>query len=144
MSTPAERVDQVERARQRWNAGDLPGYLELYAEDLRFHGVEPDPMDKPSVAGFYQQLWSALGAPGRPSPQLDFHEQLVDGDLYSCRFAVSGEHRGDFMGVPATGRPYGFQGITIMRFRGDQVVERWTAADFLGLMVQLGAVPAPA
>jgi predicted ester cyclase len=48
------------------------------------------------------------------------------------------------MGVPATGRPYVFEGITIMRFRGDQVVERWTTADFLGLLVQLGAVPAPA
>ncbi len=141
MTTPVERVEQ---ARQRWNDGDLPGYLELYADDLRFHGVGPAPMDKPSVAGFYEQLWSAMGAPGRPNPQLDFHERLVDGDLYSCRFAVSGEHRGDFMGVPATGRPYVLEGITIMRFRGDQVVERWTTADFLGVMVQLGAVAAPA
>jgi len=141
MTALAERVEQ---ARQRWNAGDLPGYLQLYAEDLRFHGVEPEPMDKASVAGFYRDLWSALGAPGRPNPQLDFHEHLVDGDLYSCRVALSGEHRGDFMGVPATGRPYVLTGITIMRFRGDQVVERWTSADFLGLMVQLGAVPARA
>jgi hypothetical protein len=136
--------ERVEQARQRWNAGDLPGYLEVYAEDLRFHGVEPDPMDKPTVTAFYQQFWSALGAPGRPNPELHFHEHLVDGDLYSCRFTVSGEHRGTFMGVPATGRPYVFEGITIMRFRGDQVVERWTTADFLGLMVQLGAIPAPA
>ena len=141
MTTPAERA---ERARQLWNAGDLPGYVQVYAEDLRFHGVEPDPMDKPSAIGFYQLFWAALGAPGRPNPQLDFYETLVDGDLYSCRFAVSGEHRGDFMGVAATGRPYVLEGMTIMRFRGDQVVERWTTADFLGLMVQLGAVPAPA
>ena len=141
MTTPAELV---ERARQRWNAGDLAGYLEVYAEDLRFHGLEPDPMDKPSVAGFYQQFWSALGLPGRPNPQLDFHEHLVDGDLFSCRFTVSGEDRGDFMGVPASGRAYVLEGITIMRFGGDRVVERWTTADFLGLMVQLGAVPAPA
>ena len=137
-------TDAVERARQQWNAGDLPGYLQLYAEDLRFHGVQPDPMDKASVTGFYQGFWSAMGAPQRPSPQLDFHEHLVDGDLFSCRFTVSGEHRGDFMGVPATGRPYLLEGITIMRFGGDQVVERWTTSDFLGLMVQLGAVPAPA
>jgi ketosteroid isomerase-like protein len=141
MTTPAERA---ERARLAWNAGDLPGYLRLYAEDLRFHGVQPDPMDKPSVAAFYQQFWSALGAPGRPNPELRFHEHLLDGDLFSCRFTVSGEHRGDFMGVPATGRPYRLEGITIMRFRGDQVVERWTTADFLGVMVQLGVVPAPA
>ena len=141
MTTPAERA---ERARQLWNAGDLPGYVQVYADDLRFHGLDPDPMDKPSVIGFYQQLWSALGAPGRPNPHLDFYETLADGDLYSCRFTVTGEHRGDFLGVPATGRRYELPGITMMRFRGDQVVERWTAADFLGLMVQLGAVPAPA
>ena len=102
MATPAERVEQ---ARQRWNAGDLPGYLAVYAEDIRYHGVEPEPMDKPTVAG---------------------------------------EHRGDFRGVPATGRPYVLEGITIMRFRDGQVVERWASADFLGLMVQLVAVPAPA
>ncbi|MEX5721166.1 ester cyclase [Geodermatophilus maliterrae] len=137
-------ADLVERAQQRWNAGDLSGYLELYAEDLQFHGLQPDPMDKASVAAFYEQFWSALGAPGRPNPQLDFHQHLADGDLFSCRFVAAGEHRGDFMGVPATGRPYALEGITIMRFRGDQVVERWTTVDFLGLMVQLGAVPAPA
>jgi ketosteroid isomerase-like protein len=141
MTTLAERV---ERARQQWNAGDLPGYLQLYAEDLRFHGLEPDPMDKASVAGFYAQFWSAMGAPERLNPQMDFHERLVDGDLYGCRFTVSGEHRGDFMGVAATGRHYVLEGMTLMRFRGDHVVERWTSADFLGLMVQLGAVPAPA
>ena len=141
MTTSAERVEQ---ALQQWNAGDLPGYLQLYADDLAFHGMEPDPMDKPGLAGFYQQFWAAMAAPGRQGPQLDFHEQLVDGDLYGCRFTVSGEHRGDFMGVPATGRPYALHGMTLMRFRGDRVVERWTSADFLGLMVQLGAVPAPA
>ena len=66
MIAPAERV---ERARQRWNAGDLPGYLQLYAEDLRFHGVAPDPMDKASVTGFYRRFRTALGAPGRRNPQ---------------------------------------------------------------------------
>jgi predicted ester cyclase len=140
MTTPA---DLVERARQRWNAGDLPGYFEVHADDLRYHGLQPDPMDKASVAAFYEQLWSALGAPGRLNPQFDSHERLADGDLFSCRFVVTGEYRGDFMGVPATGRACVLQGIAIMRFRGEHVVERWTAADFLGLMVQLGAVPAP-
>jgi steroid delta-isomerase-like uncharacterized protein len=141
MTTPAALV---ERARQRWNAGDLPGYLELYAEDLRFHGLEPHPMGKAAVAAFYEQFWSALGTPGRPSPHLEFSQQLTDGDMFACRFVATGEHRGDFRGIPATGRPYEFGGVTIMRFRDGQVVERWTTADFLGLMVQLGAIPAPA
>lgn len=42
----------VERARDCWNAGDLSGYLSLYAEDVRLHGFAPEPMDKASVTGF--------------------------------------------------------------------------------------------
>ena len=138
-----DRADLVEQARARWNAGDLPGYLDLYDDEIRLHGIAPEPLDKQAVTGFYDVLWTSLAASGRAGPQLDFHEVLVDGDLYCCRFTMSGTHRGDFMGVPATRRAYALAGITILRFRGNRVVERWTSADFLGLLVQLGAVPAP-
>ena len=47
------------------------------------------------------------------------------------------------MGVPATGHEIVLPGITILRFGGDRVIERWSQADMLGLLVQLGAVPAP-
>ena len=33
-------------AVERWNAGDLDGYLRLYAEDVRLHGDTPDAMDE--------------------------------------------------------------------------------------------------
>jgi predicted ester cyclase len=56
---------------------------------------------------------------------------------------MSGTHQGDFMGVPATGHEIVLPGITILRFGGDRVIERWSQADMLGLLVQLGAVPAP-
>lgn len=138
-----DHADLVEQARLRWNAGDLPGYLDLYDDDIRLHGITAEPLDKQAVRSFYEMLWSTLPAPDRAGPQLDFHEVLVDGDRYCCRFTMSGTHQGDFMGVPATGRSYSLPGITILRFRGDRVVERWTSADFLGLMVQLGAIPAP-
>lgn len=88
-------------------------------------------------------IWSALAAPGKPNPELVFHEVMVDGDLYCCRFTMTGEHQGEFMGVPATGSPYRLEGITIMRFAGERVVERWSSADFLGLMTQIGALPPP-
>jgi predicted ester cyclase len=48
------------------------------------------------------------------------------------------------MGVPATGRDIALPGITILRFEGDRTVERFSQADMLGLLVQIGAVPAPA
>ncbi len=136
-------AERAEEARCRWNDGDLDGYLSLYDDAIRLHGYAPEALDKPSVTGFYQMIWNALAAPDRPNPQLDFHETLTDDRLYCCRFTMSGVQGGDFMGTPASGKPYALAGITIMRFDNDRVVERWSSADFLGMMVQLGAIPPP-
>jgi predicted ester cyclase len=57
---------------------------------------------------------------------------------------MTGRHVGEFMGVPATGTPIALPGITILCFRDGRCVERFSRADMLGLLIQLGAVPAPA
>src|SRR5215472_7876730 len=135
---------QVERARQCWNNGDLDGYLALYDDAINLHGYSPEPMGKAAVKAFYEMVCASLGEAGRPNPTLAFNETMTSGDLYCCRFTMSGIHRGPFLGVPATGRPYSLGGITMLRFAGDRVIERWSSADMLGLLVQVGAIPAPA
>lgn len=137
-------IGRVEQARQRWNAGDLPGYLSLYDESIKLHGYTPEPMNKAAVTGFYQMIWSTMAAGGKPNPSLDFHDVLTDGNQYCCRFTMSGVHTGMFLGVPATGKPYVLPGITIMHFRDGKVIERWSSADMLSVLVQIGAVPPPA
>ena len=132
-------VNRVEEARRRWNAGDLPGYLKLYDDTVMLHGAAPEPMNKTALTRFYDQLWSALGSP----PHLEFHQPMTDGNLYCHRFTLTGTHQGDFMGVPATRRSIVIQGITMMRFSGSGVVERWTSADMYEVMIQMGAVPQP-
>jgi SnoaL-like polyketide cyclase len=135
----SHRTDAAERARERWNAGDLPGYLALYAEGIRLHGYTPEPLSKPAIESFYRGIFAAFG-----SPQLIFHEMLESGDSVTIRFTMTGTHVGEFMGVPPTGRDILLPGITILRFQGDAVIERWSIANLLGLLVQLGALPAPA
>jgi predicted ester cyclase len=136
MATPQEALT---RAVDSWNAGDLDGYLELYRDDIRLHGYSPEPMGKTEVRGFYEGTFAAFG-----SPQLEFHEVLWDGDACTIRFTMSGPHGGEFLGVPATGTDVALPGITILHFEGNQVVERFSQADMLGFLVQVGAVPAPA
>jgi predicted ester cyclase len=46
------------------------------------------------------------------------------------------------MGVPASGREIAFSGITISRCRDGRIVEEWEICDTLGLLQQVGAVPA--
>ena len=126
-------------AVDRWNAGDLDGYLSLYDEEIRLHGYSPEPMNKVQVRGFYEGIFRAFDM-----PTLEFHEVLWDGDACTIRFTMTGRHVGEFMGVPATGTPITLPGITILHFRGDRCIERFSQADMLGLLVQIGAVPAPA
>ena len=136
MHTPQQALSA---AAERWNAGDLDGYLALYDEGIRLHGYSPEPMDKVQVRGFYQGIFRSFD-----SPKLEFHEVLWDADTCAIRFTMTGRHVEEFMGVPATGTAIALPGITMLRFRGDRCVERFSQADMLGLLVQIGAVPAPA
>ncbi len=126
-------------AHDSWNAADLEGYLRLYDEEIRLHGYAPEPMGKAQVRGFYQGIFRAFG-----TPKLSFEEVLWNGDTCAIRFTMTGRHVQEFMGVPATGTAITLPGLTILHFRGDRVIERFSQADMLGLLVQLGAVPAPA
>jgi predicted ester cyclase len=135
----ATAQEALTSAVDSWNAGDLDGYLKLYRDDIRLHGYSPEPMGKEEVRGFYEATFAGFG-----SPQLDFHEVLWDGDACTIRFTMTGRHVGEFLGVPATNTDVALPGITILHFEGDQVVERFSQADMLGFMVQVGAVPAPA
>ena len=126
-------------ADESWNAGDPDGYLSLYDEGIALHGYSPEPMNKDQVRGFYQGIFSASD-----TPKLEFHEVLWDGDVASILFTMTGRHVDEFMGVPASGTAIALPGITILPFRGDRVIERFSQADMLGLLVQVGAVPAPA
>ena len=60
MPTPQESLD---RALERWNAGDLEGYLELYADDATIHGLAPEPVGKDEARAFYSAMHAALDSP---------------------------------------------------------------------------------
>jgi predicted ester cyclase len=97
------------------------------------------PWDKAQARGFYQAIFRAFD-----TPKLEFHEVLRDGEACAIRFTMTGRHVDEFMGVPATGTQIVLTGITILHFRGDRCIERFSQADMLGLLIQTGAVPAPA
>jgi predicted ester cyclase len=136
VATPLQSLDA---AYEAWNQGNLDRYLELYDDESRLHGYTPEPMDKPEVKGFYEMIFRAFN-----SPKLAFHETVWDGDTCAIRFTMTGRHFAEFMGVPATGTEIVLPGIGILHFRGDRVIERFSEADMLGLLGQIGATPAPA
>ena len=77
-----------------------------------------------------------------PDWHSDLDQLVEEGDVVMERFHASGTHRGELMGVPATGRTLSLPGINVFRIEDGRIVERWGRLDLLGLMHQLGLVPA--
>ncbi len=137
MSADAMRRS-LETARRHFNAGAIEPYLDsLYTDDCVLHYLPPGmPQGKAGGRLFYGAFLAAF-----PDAELRIDDVLVDGDRLVARYHVTATHQGEFNGLPPTGRRVRFTGITVMRFVGGLVAERWSESDFLGLMQQLGALP---
>ena len=64
------------------------------------------------------------------------------GDLIVTRWTGSGTQTGELFGIRPTGKTVSVDGIWIHRVDGGQIVESWNCWDTLGMLQQLGAIPA--
>jgi predicted ester cyclase len=78
-----------------------------------------------------------------PDVQVTIEDMIAEGDKVVGRVTYRGTHKGEFSGIPLTGKTVTFGGIDIVRFADGKAVENWFSGDTLGLMQQLGAIPAP-
>ncbi|HZF58977.1 MAG TPA: ester cyclase, partial [Rubrobacter sp.] len=70
--------------------------------------------------------------------------QIAESDKVVTRWRMRGTHRGEFGGIAPTGKKLDVTGIAIFRFSDEgKVVESWDNFDQLGMMRQLGVIPAP-
>ena len=83
----------------------------------------------------------AMMRSGFPDIQWTLEEMIAEDNKVAARFIMRGTHRGEFFGVPATGKPVMVQAINFYRLAGDQIVEEYGQPDMLGLLRQIGAVP---
>ena len=122
------------------SAGDIDGFGEHVADDFVEH--EETPGFERSKAGVVEMFHMYLAA--FPDLRMEAEDVLVDGDKVVARVRTTGTHQGEFMGMPATGKRVDVQLIDIIRFGDDGLAhEHWGIFDALGMMQQLGAIPAP-
>jgi steroid delta-isomerase-like uncharacterized protein len=78
-------------------------------------------------------------------PDLHFtvEDVIAVGDQVVVRWTSRGTHLGDLLGIPPTGKVATATGITILRVTDGKLAELWQDWDRLGLLQQLGAIPAP-
>ena len=77
-----------------------------------------------------------------PDLHYTVEDMIAEGDKVVARLTVSGTQQGAFLGIPSTGKHATITDIEIFRIANGKAVENWVQADFLGLLQQLGVVPA--
>lgn len=130
--------DKLRRAFQLVSEGDLDGFFEYLADDFVEH--ESGPGLAPTKAGT-REIFAMLTA-GFPDLRFEAEDIIESGDKVVARARITGTNKGDFMGVPASGKPIDIQAIDIVRFGDDGLVhEHWGVMDVMSMMQQIGAIP---
>jgi steroid delta-isomerase-like uncharacterized protein len=126
-----------------WIGGNAGVLDELLASDCTNHELSRDPVRgrdryKEWATGFRQ-----VTAKGFPDLTITLEELVAEGDLVAKRWTFRGTHTGDYMGIPPTGQRVTMTGITIYRVANGRVQETWWNYDALGMLQQMGVIPAP-
>jgi steroid delta-isomerase-like uncharacterized protein len=123
-----------------FNRGNMSLADEFIAPDFVEHEELPPgiPPGREGVKQLTAMLRSAF-----PDFKATIDDMIAEGDKVVVRMTWRGTHKGEFMGIPPTGKSVSFGVIDIVRFAGDKFVEHWGLMDSTSMMQQLGAVQAP-
>jgi steroid delta-isomerase-like uncharacterized protein len=138
MSTEENKA-VVRRWIDAYNARDTQGEAAARAPGFVAHVPgAPGPLDGAAWMQFIAAFSAAF-----PDLHLTVEDIVAEGDRAAARVAFRGTHRGEFMGLPPTGKAVTFSSMEFNLMVGGAVVEHWVELDQLGLLQQLGGLPAP-
>jgi steroid delta-isomerase-like uncharacterized protein len=76
-------------------------------------------------------------------PDINHHtlDIIAEGSKVAIRFSITGTHREEFQGIPATGKRISVDCMNFLTIKDGKIVEEWSNSDMIGLMRQIGAIP---
>jgi steroid delta-isomerase-like uncharacterized protein len=121
-----------------WNQGREDAIDRILAGDAVAHGLPGGPARGPQA---FRSIFNTFRG-AFPDIHIVVERTVTEGEMVAVYCRVTGTHTGDGLGMPATGKPVEFDGVTIARVADGRVREAWNCFDFLTMYQQLGAVPA--
>ena len=134
-----ENIELIERFyRDIVESGNLDLVDELTADSYVDHeeGLPGQPPGREGVRFFVKTMRSAF-------PDIKVKEitpSLSAGNLEACHVVLTGTHRGELAGIPATGKSVEFDCTDIIRVEDGKVAEQWGTTDNMSIMRQIGAM----
>ena len=117
-----------------WSNGDITAIGELMATDATIH--QPEVGGTAGLVAFNRVIRTAF-----PDWNATPEELIAEGDRVVERWTGRGTHRGEFQGIPPTGRRVEVPGVVFYRIADGKIVEFRGSFDMLRMLQQLGAIP---
>jgi steroid delta-isomerase-like uncharacterized protein len=123
-----------------WNKRNTALIDELYTANFYQHETGPETVTnrealKPFVASYLTAF---------PDLRFTIEDLIAEGDKVVWRFKATGTNTGSFMGGPATGKSAAITGTITFRLENSRMAEAWLNLDVLGMLQQMGIIPAMA
>ena len=132
----------IRRWIEAFNERDLQGEADVMAPGFVAHVPDaPAPLDLEGL-----EAWREFTAPfveAFPDLRLTIEDIAAEGDMVAARVAFRGTHRGEFQGLPPTGKEVAFSSMEFNRVVDGKVKEHWVEINLLGLVQQLGVATIP-
>lgn len=133
-----ENKNIVCRFHELFDQGDIDGIEALLAPNC----VAYMPGSPPLNLEAFKQM-ATLFASSFGDSHMILQDIVAEGDVVFSRGTWHATHVGDFNGIPATGKSIQMTEMTMVRIVDGKIVEHWAQPDMLGLLQQIGVIPAP-
>jgi steroid delta-isomerase-like uncharacterized protein len=134
ITAPATNIELLRAALAAFNTGDAAECVALVAPDLIMNMAElPEPRRG-------QQVWRQgfeMMKHAFPDLQAHIEDLVAAGDKVAVRLRFRGTHCGEFLGIPATGRPIEYVSHEFYRIADGLIAEEWICSDTATLLSQL-------
>jgi len=135
--TVKENKAMVRRFIESINKRNLAVIDELYAANYVL--CLPSGREIRGPEGLKQLITWFLSA--FPDFHINIEDLIAEEDKVVFRSTRSGTHKGEWLGIAATGKQVTWTYISIWRIEGGKIVEEWGEGDYLGMRRQLGDIP---
>ncbi len=123
-----------------WNKRKLHLMGELVSPSHALHGSN---ISGSSIGPEAYKRQVALVVAGFPDLTFTVEDTVTEHDKVVVCWTLSGTHKGEYMGVPATNKKVSMEGITIHHIAHGRIMDSYAIRDVWGMMQQLGVVSAP-
>jgi steroid delta-isomerase-like uncharacterized protein len=129
-------IDAQIKMGEAVNTGQLEGLRDVIAASVVDHDPAADQGNGPEgFIHFFTGFREAF-----PDLSIAVEHLVTDDNNVAFAYTITGTHKGNFLGFPASGKKIKARGMQISRFEDGKIVERWGSSDELGILQQIGAV----